>query len=36
MGGSQAGALNTKGFTSSVQSGLLPSSHHITYAGSFN
>lgn len=36
MGSYQAGALNTKGFTSAVSSGTLPSSDHITYAGSFN
>lgn len=36
MGGGQSGALNAAGFSSSIKSGILPRSTHLTYAGSFN
>jgi|JI9StandDraft_2_1071091.scaffolds.fasta_scaffold538051_1 hypothetical protein len=36
MGASQSGALNSKGFSSAIGSGFIPSSDHLTYAGAFN
>jgi hypothetical protein len=36
MGGAQSGALNASGFSSAIQSGFLPRSSHLTYAGAFN
>lgn len=36
MGGNASGALNTAGFSASIQANHLPSHQHITHAGVFN
>lgn len=36
MGATQSGALNTSGFTHSIQQGMLPSYQHLTHAGTYN
>lgn len=36
MGASQGGALNTAGFSASINQNRLPQYQHITHAGTFN
>ena len=36
MGGNASGALNTAGFSASINSNRLPNHEHITHAGVFN
>lgn len=36
MGSYSAGALNTSGFSESINQNRLPSYHHITHSGSYN